>query len=376
MIIGTAGHVDHGKSALVRALTGVDPDRLKEEKARGVSIDLGFAYLPRDDGSVLGFVDVPGHEKFVRNMLAGASGIDLALIVIAADDGPMPQTREHLAIVDLLGVRRGLVALTKCDLADEGRRGEAVAEIEALLDGSSFEGVEVVPVSVVTGEGLEALQARLDGLASEVARPAADGRFRLSVDRCFTLSGAGTVVTGSVRDGVVRVGDPVIVSLDRRRGAGARHPRPEPACRGGAPRRALRPQSRRAPRLQGGDPPRRRGGRAGAAPADGAHRRRDDGAGGRAEAVRSVDAAAPAPWRGRRRGPARAARGRGDPARRDRAGPARARPSDRRGGARPVRRPRHQRRAHRGGRADPRPARARAPATLARAPRPARRALA
>lgn len=212
MIIGTAGHVDHGKSALVRALTGVDPDRLKEEKARGVSIDLGFAYLPRQDGSVLGFVDVPGHEKFVKNMLAGASGIDLALLVVAADDGPMPQTREHLAIVNLLGVRRGLVALTKADLADEARRREAKAGIEDLLEGSAFEGAEIVPVSVVTGEGLAALQSRLDALAADVARPATGGRFRLSVDRCFTLAGAGTVVTGSVRDGVVRVGDTVVVS--------------------------------------------------------------------------------------------------------------------------------------------------------------------
>jgi selenocysteine-specific elongation factor len=212
VIIGTAGHVDHGKSALVRALTGVDPDRLKEEKARGVSIDLGFAYLPRDDGSVLGFVDVPGHEKFVKNMLAGASGVDLALLVVAADDGPMPQTREHLAIVNLLGVRRGLVALTKADLADDARRREAEAEIEELLEGSAFEGAEILPVSVVTGEGLEALQSRLDALAADFARPAIDGRFRLSVDRCFTLAGAGTVVTGSVRDGVVRVGDAVVLS--------------------------------------------------------------------------------------------------------------------------------------------------------------------
>lgn len=212
MIIGTAGHVDHGKSSLVRALTGVDPDRLKEEKARGVSIDLGFAYLPRPDGSVLGFVDVPGHERFVKNMLAGASGIDLVLIVIAADDGPMPQTREHLAIVDLLGVRRGVVALTKADLADAGRRSAADAEIAELLDGSAFEGAEIVPVSVLTGEGLEALRSRLDAMAAEAARPQFGGRFRLSVDRCFTLAGAGTVVTGSVRDGVVRVGDTVVVS--------------------------------------------------------------------------------------------------------------------------------------------------------------------
>lgn len=212
MIVGTAGHVDHGKSALVRALTGVDPDRLKEEKARGVSIDLGFAYLPRPDGSVLGFVDVPGHEKFVRNMLAGASGIDLALLVVAADDGPMPQTREHLAIVNLLGVRRGLVALTKCDLADESRRREVEAEISALLADTAFENAEIVPVSVVTGEGVEALQHKLDGFSAGVETRAAGGRFRLSVDRCFTLQGAGTVVTGSVRDGVVRVGDQVVVS--------------------------------------------------------------------------------------------------------------------------------------------------------------------
>lgn len=212
MIVGTAGHVDHGKSALVRALTGVDPDRLKEEKARGVSIDLGFAYLPRPDGSVLGFVDVPGHEKFVRNMLAGASGVDLALLVVAADDGPMPQTREHLAIVDLLGVGRGLVALTKCDLADEARRAEAGDEIAELLAGTALEGAEIVPVSTVTGEGLAALQARLDDARGQVEIRPAEGRFRLAVDRCFTLTGQGTIVTGLVRDGVVRVGDAVTVS--------------------------------------------------------------------------------------------------------------------------------------------------------------------
>src|SRR6478752_3063100 len=130
MIIGTAGHIDHGKTSLVRALTGVDTDRLKEEKARGISIDLGFAYLPATDGSVLGFVDVPGHEKFVHNMLAGATGIDFVLLVVAADDGVMPQTREHLAIVDLLGIRRGIVALTKADLSGEERRGQLRTELE------------------------------------------------------------------------------------------------------------------------------------------------------------------------------------------------------------------------------------------------------
>ena len=134
MIVGTAGHIDHGKTALVRALTGVDTDRLKEEKARGISIDLGFAYLPAPDGAVLGFVDVPGHEKFVHNMLAGATGIDFVLLVIAADDGVMPQTREHLAIVDLLGIARGIVALTKADLAPPDRRADVTAEIENALD--------------------------------------------------------------------------------------------------------------------------------------------------------------------------------------------------------------------------------------------------
>jgi selenocysteine-specific elongation factor len=212
VIVGTAGHVDHGKSALVRALTGVDPDRLKEEKARGVSIELGFAYLPRPDGSVLGFVDVPGHERFVRTMLAGASAVDVVMLVVAADDGPMPQTREHLAIVDLLGVRRGLVALTKCDLVDDARRRKVESEIGELLHGTALDGAEVLPVSAVTGEGVAALQSRLDELGAFVPPQGGEGRFRLSVDRCFTLAGAGTIVTGTLRDGPVRVGDAVTVS--------------------------------------------------------------------------------------------------------------------------------------------------------------------
>ena len=160
MIIGTAGHIDHGKTSLVRALTGVDTDRLKEEKARGISIDLGFAYLPAPDGSVLGFVDVPGHEKFVHNMLAGATGIDFVLLVIAADDGVMPQTREHLAIVDLLGIERGIVALTKADLVDRSRAAKVAAEIAQLLDGTGLAGAEILPVSTVTGEGIDALRDR------------------------------------------------------------------------------------------------------------------------------------------------------------------------------------------------------------------------
>src|ERR1051325_4793322 len=159
VIIGTAGHIDHGKTALVRALTGVDTDRLKEEKARGISIDLGFAYLPAPDG-VLGFVDVPGHEKFVQTMLAAPPGIDFVLLVVAADDGVMPQTREHLAIVDLLGIARGIVALTKAGLGLPDRRADVTAEIENTLAATGLAGSETVPVSVINGEGIETLRER------------------------------------------------------------------------------------------------------------------------------------------------------------------------------------------------------------------------
>ncbi|MGZ8388286.1 MAG: selenocysteine-specific translation elongation factor [Rhodoplanes sp.] len=212
MIIGAAGHIDHGKTALVRALTGVDTDRLKEEKARGITIDLGFAYLPAPDGGVLGFVDVPGHEKFVHNMLAGATGIDFMLLVVAADDGPMPQTIEHLAIIQLLGVERGIVALTKADLADDARRTEVEAAIRQLLAPTRLAEAEIVPVSTVTGEGIDRLRGRLFAAADAVDRRADDKRFRLAVDRSFTLAGAGTVVTGTVLSGFVLVGDLVLVS--------------------------------------------------------------------------------------------------------------------------------------------------------------------
>jgi selenocysteine-specific elongation factor len=212
MIIGTAGHIDHGKTALVRALTGVDTDRLKEEKERGITIDIGFAYLPIPDGPVLGFVDVPGHEKFVHNMLAGSSGLDFALLVIAADDGPMPQTREHLAIIDLLGVKAGFVVLTKVDLVDAARRDEVCAEIESLVAGTFLEGAEILQVSTVTGEGVEGLLNRLIEIARAAEARAQDARFRLVIDRSFTLAGAGTVVTGTVVSGTVLVDDRLIVS--------------------------------------------------------------------------------------------------------------------------------------------------------------------
>jgi len=212
MIIGTAGHIDHGKTALVRALTGIDNDRLREEKARGITIDLGFAYLPAPNGAVLGFVDVPGHERFVHNMLAGAGGINFALLVVAADDGVMPQTREHLAIVDLLGIGRGLVAMTKVDLVAADRREAVAVEIVRALEGTGLAGSDIVPVSVVSGEGIEALRDRLFAQAQAGEHRAPQGCFRLAVDRSFTLTGVGTVVTGTVLSGAIAVGDHVTVS--------------------------------------------------------------------------------------------------------------------------------------------------------------------
>ncbi|MGO4503820.1 MULTISPECIES: selenocysteine-specific translation elongation factor [unclassified Dyella] len=212
MIVGTAGHIDHGKTALVRALTGVEGDRLKEEQRRGITIDLGFAFLPLDDSSILGFIDVPGHERFVHTMVAGASGIDIALLVVAADDGVMPQTLEHLAILDLLQVERGLVALTKVDRVTPGRLAEVSAQIHEAMAGTVLEGAEVWPVSSITGEGVDALRDRLVAEARALGERASDGRFRLAVDRVFTLPGIGLVVTGTVLSGVVRVKDQVLLS--------------------------------------------------------------------------------------------------------------------------------------------------------------------
>jgi selenocysteine-specific elongation factor len=219
VIIGTAGHIDHGKTTLVRALTGVDCDRLKEEKARGITLDLGYAYAPLGDGTggdaaVLGFVDVPGHEKLIHNMLAGATGIDFALLVVAADDGPMPQTREHLEILELLGIARGAVALTKADTVDSARLAIVQTEIAALLAGSGLAGSPVFPVAAPTGEGIAALRAHLERQATApTARRSAGGSdFRLAVDRSFTLAGIGTVATGTVVAGAVRAGDTLTLS--------------------------------------------------------------------------------------------------------------------------------------------------------------------
>jgi selenocysteine-specific elongation factor len=212
MIVGTAGHIDHGKTTLVKALTGVDADRLPEEKARGITLDLGYAYASQADGSVLGFIDVPGHEKLIHNMLAGATGIDFVLLVVAADDGPMPQTREHLELVGLLGLDCGAVALTKCDAVDAERIIEATGEIEALLAGTKLQGSPVFALSATTGDGVAALHAHLDAVATAHRKRNAAGRFRLAIDRCFTLSGIGTVVTGTAFSGKVGAGDTVTIA--------------------------------------------------------------------------------------------------------------------------------------------------------------------
>lgn len=211
IILGTAGHIDHGKSSLIKALTGIDPDRLKEEKLRGITIELGFASLTLPTGQLLGIVDVPGHERFVRHMVAGATGMDLVALVIAADEGVMPQTREHLEICQLLKVKQGLVVLTKVDLVEADWLELVEEEIREALAGTFLEGAPIVRFSAVTGEGTETLLATLAELAAQVPPKPAGGIFRLPVDRVFTIKGFGTVVTGSVISGRLRVGDAVMV---------------------------------------------------------------------------------------------------------------------------------------------------------------------
>lgn len=211
MIVGTAGHIDHGKTALLQALTGQAGDQRREERDRGMTIDLGYRYASLAEGAALtGFIDVPGHERFIHNMLAGAHGIDLVLLVVAATEGVMPQTREHLEILDLLGLTRGIVALTKADLVDADTLALRELEIAEVLESTALRGAPVVPVSPITGVGIADLLARLDA-AAPPAR-AVTAAFRLAVDRVFTLAGAGTVVTGTVLDGQAGVGDAVTVS--------------------------------------------------------------------------------------------------------------------------------------------------------------------
>ena len=208
-VIGTAGHIDHGKTALVKALTGVDTDRWEEEKRRGITIDLGFAPLPLDDSIQASVVDVPGHEGFVRNMLAGATGIDVALLVIAADEGIMPQTEEHLAIVELLGVRRGIPVITKRDLVDAEWLDLVQSEVSTRLGASRVRWDAAVATSVMTGQGLDDLRDALRRVAGDLVERPADDLFRLPIDRVFAVAGAGTVVTGSTWSGSVAIGDAV-----------------------------------------------------------------------------------------------------------------------------------------------------------------------
>lgn len=211
-VIGTAGHVDHGKSTLVHALTGINPDRLREEQEREMTIDLGFAWLTLPNGESVGIVDVPGHRDFIENMLAGVGGIDAALFVVATDEGVMPQTREHLAILDLLGVSKGVVALTKADLAeDEEWLGLVAADVAEALEGTALAGAPIVPVSARTGQGLDRLVATLQEMLTQTAPRRDVGRPRLPVDRVFTISGFGTVVTGTLTDGCFEVGQEVEV---------------------------------------------------------------------------------------------------------------------------------------------------------------------
>jgi len=218
VIVGTAGHIDHGKTTLVRALTGVDTDRLPEERRRGISIELGYAFLDTPDGARVGFVDVPGHERLVHTMVAGATGIDVALLLVAADDGPMPQTREHLAVLSLLGVSRGVVAITKTDRVDTDRVDAVSEQTRAMLAGTPLRDAPIVPVSALGGTGLDALRERLfEAADAPAAAERAAAAFRVAIDRAFVLDGVGTVITGTVHAGRVRPGDELALCPGTRR---------------------------------------------------------------------------------------------------------------------------------------------------------------
>lgn len=211
IIIGTAGHIDHGKTTLIKALTGKDTDRLKEEKLRGITTDLGFAYFDLPSGIRAGIIDVPGHEKFIKNMLAGAHGIDIVMLVIAADEGVMPQTKEHVDILSFLDIKAGIIVLTKCDLVEKDWLLIVEEDVRENLKGTFLENAPIVHVSSVTGEGLDILVNTLDELAQKVKERSSEGIFRLPVDRVFSIAGFGTVVTGTLISGKIKVGDKVMI---------------------------------------------------------------------------------------------------------------------------------------------------------------------
>jgi len=211
IVLGTAGHIDHGKTSLIKALTGIETDRLKEEKARGITIELGFASMDLPSGQHLGIVDVPGHEKFVKNMVAGATGIDMVAMVIAADEGVMPQTREHMEICTLLGIRHGMVVLTKKDMVDEDWLEMVTEDVRNFIQGTFLEEAPIIPVSSMTGEGLPELVKTMDDIAALIPERTSSGLFRLPVDRVFTMKGFGTVITGTVASGTIRVGDTIMI---------------------------------------------------------------------------------------------------------------------------------------------------------------------
>lgn len=208
VILGTAGHIDHGKSSVVKALTGIDPDRLKEEKERGITIDLGFANIVYPD-VVVGIVDVPGHERLIKNMLAGVGGMDMVMLVVAADEGVMPQTKEHLAICNLLKIKSGIIALNKADLVDEETLELAKEDVKEAVKGTFLENAEIVAVSAKTGLNIEVLKGKIRELALKVSEKSTGGIFRMPIDRVFTLKGFGTVVTGTVLSGAITIDSPV-----------------------------------------------------------------------------------------------------------------------------------------------------------------------
>jgi selenocysteine-specific elongation factor len=217
IVIGTAGHIDHGKTTLIKALTGIDCDRLKEEKERGITTELGFAHYRFGDDLMVGIVDVPGHEKFVRHMVAGAWGIDMALLIVAADEGVMPQTREHVDICELLGITRGIVAVTKKDLVDDDMVELVKEDIEEFLKGRALEGSPVIPVSSTTGENIDLLKEAIQKAAQGIEERSKEGIFRLPVDRVFTIRGLGTIVTGTCISGHIRIGEEIEIFPDHRR---------------------------------------------------------------------------------------------------------------------------------------------------------------